>query len=98
MPASATIEQIDIGEVCEAGAVSCEKTMIGEIFGCSLVEKYRFCIGKVDTQKCGKCGTRVKTDRCPVEFMGKIHLLEADIDNATLQVFTKEILEITKKC
>ena len=73
--------------------------MIGEIIGCSLVEKYQFCLfcsGKVDGQKCGKCGARVKTDRCPVEFMGKIHLLVADIDNArnvTLQVFTKEIMK-----
>ena len=60
-----------------------------------------FCSGKVEGQKCGKCGARVKPDHCPLEICAKIHVVEVDLEktcrNVTLQVFTKHILEMTRK-
>ena len=98
----------DIGEVSQSSQVvssaSLFETMIGEIIGCSVAVKYRsclFCIGKVEGQKCGKCGARLKPDHCPLEICAKIHVVEADLEksshNVTLQVFTKHVLEMINK-
>ena len=47
------------------------EVMIGEITGCSVVDKYRsclFCCGKVEGQRCCKCGACVKPDYCSLEI------------------------------
>ena len=108
MSSKCCVEEVeDVGDVCQSSLVvssgSLFETMIGEIIGCSVVDKYRsclFCSGKVEGQKCGKCGAHVKPDHCPLEICTKIHVVEADLEktsrNVTLQVFTKHILEMTK--
>jgi RecJ-like exonuclease len=106
MSSKCRVEKVeDIGQVCESDEVMSSgsqfEVMIGEITGCSVVDKYRsclFCSGKVEGQRCGKCGARVKPDHCPLEICAKIHVVEADLEksarNITLHVFTKQI---TKK-
>ena len=99
MSSKCSVEEVeDIGNVCQSNQVvssgSLLETMVGEIIGCSIVDKYRsclFCSGKVEGRKCGKCA-RVKPDHCPLEICAKIHVVEADLEktsrNVTLQVFT----------